>query len=324
MTERETLLRTALVAVMNDIDFTEHRCRMIDPIAQCLSREALDLAHAAIKEPDDIGPTTMSPELQRQIHFEENIRGAGNHLASLVKNATPRELFVAMDDLDGIQTFLGQLQTRAKTWRPEQRYDLYLWNRLISSHASPRAVISAIREKLQGEEDIRNRFVFFIMRGTLLLHRVHFDHGKEVKEDYIIGFSCPLCTETYDQSVSVPDGWSIKGRGVDVESNAFCPKHAKVKDWLENQCPGCVSGWGECGLFKAYAFSELTIDEGQFEEIKKGVCPFRVNGTFEISDGKMSDIDLSEQASDESGEALVAAIRDYAEFFHKKSEGAGS
>ena len=175
MTERETKLRTALVAVMNDIDFTEHRCRMMDPIAQCLSRESLDLAHAAIRDPDDIGPTTLSVGLQRKIHFEENIRGAGNHLASLVKNALPRELFEKVEALDNIQIFLGQLQTRAKTWRPGTRYELSLWDKLISVHATPRAVVSAIRETFQSTITLAP-LTFNIFRNGKFIHQVGLVH----------------------------------------------------------------------------------------------------------------------------------------------------
>jgi len=43
-------LRTALGAVMGDIDWTKHACRLMDPIGTILSKEALNLAHTALAD----------------------------------------------------------------------------------------------------------------------------------------------------------------------------------------------------------------------------------------------------------------------------------
>lgn len=144
---------------------------------------------------------------------------------------------------------------------------------------------------------------------------------------------CLLCSESVEIPITVPGGWKNRydslGR-IDIEDERMwcCPKHAAVLDFAEDQCSGCVGGWGDCGLFSRLDDScrpararttrgFLPLDEEAFLSISKGICPARTNGTFSLNvrpgGAEITNIDLSERASSESGEALAKALREYIE-----------
>jgi hypothetical protein len=133
--------------------------------------------------------------------------------------------------------------------------------------------------------------------------------------DFTVSVHCCLCPAQHEQTIKLPHGWAGRHDGVDAE-DGFCPSHIEVKDWADSQCPGCVSGWGDCPLWEAFAFSKLTLTEADFQSIERGTCPKRVNGTLMLSGGHLSKIDLSERGPTASGIALVQAIRAYVAEYH--------
>jgi hypothetical protein len=130
-----------------------------------------------------------------------------------------------------------------------------------------------------------------------------------------INISCCLCSEKHKAKADVPNTWCIDSQ-IDVE-NGFCPDHSIIDEWRSAQCPGCVSGWQDCGLWKGFAYERYrhtmrdTLSEAELKAVACGTCPRRVNGTFGMSDGRLTDFDLSKKAETASGEAFVQAIRDY-------------
>lgn len=128
-----------------------------------------------------------------------------------------------------------------------------------------------------------------------------------------VALSCSLCSTGVEIPVEIPEGWKIPGGTID-EEDALCPKHAEVIGFREAQCPGCVGGWGQCGLWDAFAYSgKRAITPAHLDTIRAGICPFRVNGTFGVTNGQFVDIDLSDRAPDASGVVLAQAIVDYIE-----------
>ena len=126
-----------------------------------------------------------------------------------------------------------------------------------------------------------------------------------------VSFACCMCLEEHLAEVVLPDGWDCRYDQVD-EEHAFCPRHAKVADFAGDQCPGCVGGWQDCGLWSAFAHkNSRTLTENDFAVIRTGVCPKRVNGTFSIGPQGMKTEDISERATTESGVALADAIKEY-------------
>lgn len=137
--------------------------------------------------------------------------------------------------------------------------------------------------------------------------------------DLKLNIHCCFCTEVHTEVVQMPDGWAYQYEGADLEQSGFCPKHSSVEPFTTHQCIGCVSGWGECGLWKsfAYASGSRTISEDQLDTLRTGVCPFRINGTFttNIAEGvEWQTINLSEEAV-EAGSALADAIVEYMETY---------
>ncbi len=130
--------------------------------------------------------------------------------------------------------------------------------------------------------------------------------------EHEINVSCCLCPRSHKTHVDLPNDWRTKGTGSDIE-DGFCPDHAQVADFAESQCPGCVGGWTDCDLWRGFAYSgRRDLTDNDFAVIRTGRCPRRVNGTFSFGGGMgVNEIDLSEQASIESGVALVNAIKDY-------------
>ncbi len=128
-----------------------------------------------------------------------------------------------------------------------------------------------------------------------------------------IEITCCLCSAKEQRQIELP-GWT----DTDVDfDEGFCPAHAAVENFRSAQCPGCVSSWKECGLWKGFAFERYrhnmqeTLTERELEIIASGKCPRRINGTMSFSAGQMKDIDLSTPAEKEAGAALLAAIQEY-------------
>lgn len=132
--------------------------------------------------------------------------------------------------------------------------------------------------------------------------------------DLTVTVHCCLCDGRTEHVVDMPEGWVHRYGGVDVEQDGFCPTHATVEAFAADQCLGCVSGWGECGLWQGFAFRAFTLTDDDMASIRRGICPKRVNGTLSVTTGPgagVEEIDISERASTESGEALAQAILDY-------------
>lgn len=125
--------------------------------------------------------------------------------------------------------------------------------------------------------------------------------------------SCCFCATKTAHFIEMPVGWALRYHDIEAgETDGFCPDHAPVAKFAESQCPGCVGGWGDCGLWRAFAYSgRRTLTEDDFAQIGRGICPKRVNGTIGMSRAGMHDIDLSAHAKTDIGVALVSAIREY-------------
>lgn len=128
---------------------------------------------------------------------------------------------------------------------------------------------------------------------------------------------CQFCGEDVAIVFHHPKGWAA----IEIENQEFdglCPKHAGITDFIDNQCPGCVSSWGnECPLFQSFAFPNRNyprLNQEDFTKLEQGYCPRRVNGTtgFDMSRGQIETINLSDPAP-EGGKALAAAIKEYLE-----------
>lgn len=130
--------------------------------------------------------------------------------------------------------------------------------------------------------------------------------------EHTIYVSCAFCMERTEVKVDIP-GFTSYTLGADIE-NGMCEKHSGAKAWLDDQCPGCVSGWGECGLFRAANLDrDMTpLRESERYQIAAGICPRRINGTFGMTvtrDGaEMTDLNISKPS--EAGAAMLAAIDD--------------
>lgn len=115
-----------------------------------------------------------------------------------------------------------------------------------------------------------------------------------------ITYYCSFCERK--ETVAVPTTFATYCGG-DVE-DAACAYHAPALAFLQDQCPGCVSGWGECGMYMAIGNGAVTGTD--LAEIRAGRCPYRVNGTMAFGPGGMSSIDLSKRSV--AGEAFASAI----------------
>ena len=121
-----------------------------------------------------------------------------------------------------------------------------------------------------------------------------------------------MCSKETKHTIELPPGWAHRYDAIDDEQSGFCPDHAAVAGFADDQCPGCVGGWGDCGLWRDFAFSgRRKLTPADFTSIECGKCPRRVNGTFTVSSAGVEDLDLSTVAKTEAGVALALAIKDY-------------
>lgn len=126
-----------------------------------------------------------------------------------------------------------------------------------------------------------------------------------------IELSCCLCPETLSIKIDTPDGWVERYDTISSE-NGFCPNHTKVAEFAKKQCPGCVGGWGDCDMWRSFAYDgRRNLSENDFAVLRKGRCPKRTNGTMCFGPEGVKTINLSEVAEDESGVAFAEAIKEY-------------
>lgn len=130
-----------------------------------------------------------------------------------------------------------------------------------------------------------------------------------------LNLTCALCSNSQKLEVELPGEWKHPYDAVDVE-DALCPKHQNIAPWRESQCVGCVGGWGDCDLWRSFAYGENKLSEVEINLIRNGVCPKRTNGTmiYELN-GDLTKLDLSDRAPERVGEAFAQAILDYARFY---------
>jgi hypothetical protein len=136
-----------------------------------------------------------------------------------------------------------------------------------------------------------------------------------------VRLSCTLCEKSNEWNIPMPAGWDSRYRSVSDEA-AFCPDHAIVAKFADSQCPGCVGGWGDCDLHRAFAYSRLHLSQADFAMLETGICPKRTGGTFSIqrgaTGGVIEHIDLRDPPVVEAGRALATAIRQYSLKYHNK------
>lgn len=122
---------------------------------------------------------------------------------------------------------------------------------------------------------------------------------------------CAFCRETFTTEIELL-GWAVRYSSIG-EEHAFCPKHALVEDFFSAQCTGCVGGWSDCSFHRDLYSEPTRIEEKDMAMIRSGFCPRRTNGSFMLgpsAGGRLESFNISDQASAESGEALVNAILD--------------
>jgi hypothetical protein len=133
-----------------------------------------------------------------------------------------------------------------------------------------------------------------------------------------VSLFCGLCGERHEQKIPMPAGWDSPYRSVSDE-HALCPKHRPVKAFIDSQCPGCVGGWGDCDLWRGFAYRKLELSAGDMRALQVGICPKRTNGTFSVSDGKVEQLDLRDGPAVEGGKSLLVAIQEYSAKYHGSS-----
>lgn len=132
--------------------------------------------------------------------------------------------------------------------------------------------------------------------------------------------TCAFCNAKAQFTIRYPAGWAIKdGEFVELnEGTVFCPKHAKAQEFFDAQCPGCVAGWPDCPFFNAIAHPGDPLDEKDFNRIRSGFCPRRVNGTTVFGPAGMESIDLSEPAPQDAAEAIATGVEQYLKLYGEK------
>ena len=124
---------------------------------------------------------------------------------------------------------------------------------------------------------------------------------------------CCMCENTFETEVDMPKGWAHQYDAMEEEENGFCPKHSLIATgFCDQQCVGCVGGWGDCDLWRAFAYtSSRSITEKDLMVIKTGHCPYRVGGTIAVGPFGVRKIDISERGETAAGKLLAKSIRDY-------------
>lgn len=123
-----------------------------------------------------------------------------------------------------------------------------------------------------------------------------------------ITLSCQFCDQ--EEEVEIVTMHSV--RYGEIYQDSFCEKHRAVEAFFSEQCPGCVSGWGECRFFDKL---DLGLSEEDKVAVLSGRCPERINGTLVVENGHMEDVDLSSPSIKEDGKAVVQAFADYRDIY---------
>jgi hypothetical protein len=133
-----------------------------------------------------------------------------------------------------------------------------------------------------------------------------------------INLRCCLCKDNVYVEAKLPEGWILRHKEIS-EENCFCSKHSKVKEWSVSQCPGCVGYWyRDCPLWREFSYGRRGLNEKDFDKIREGVCPRRVNGILHVGSYGKENLVIVEKASKSCGEAFAQAILDYWEIFGTK------
>lgn len=133
----------------------------------------------------------------------------------------------------------------------------------------------------------------------------------------MVEVGCSMCSRKCKVETTVPEDF-VEAHGFQIDAYTvytLCPDHAHLVDWVQNQCDGCVGGFGDCDLFSAFAYSSgpIQLSENDFSSIKCGICPKRTNGsmTFDSRTGAIGYPDFSKQATNEAGVKLANDILTY-------------
>ena len=130
-----------------------------------------------------------------------------------------------------------------------------------------------------------------------------------------ISIYCIMCNKQYEQDVLLSEDFTtIDGDYIETE-RGLCPKHAKLKQWIDTQCDGCAGGFGDCNLWKSFAFPSgytSKISESDFESIESGVCPRYTTGSINFINGKIFEDEFSHDVAPvDVGKFFADEIREY-------------
>lgn len=130
----------------------------------------------------------------------------------------------------------------------------------------------------------------------------------------LVTLTCCLCPARHTISCEVPEGWAAVYDTME-EERTLCPTHQPIQAFVDAQCPGCVGGWMDCDLWKAFAYRRRALTDEDFAAMTQGICPRRTKGSLVVdrrdSRTTITDINLSQRAPRVSGAALVQAIQEY-------------
>ena len=88
-----------------------------------------------------------------------------------------------------------------------------------------------------------------------------------------VQISCCLCSQTTTRQVNFPNGWKIAYDNGVEEDLGFCPDHAKVELWRQENCSDCEESWGSCSLWKAFSYKKKNMKREDYKTIEEGFCP---------------------------------------------------
>lgn len=118
---------------------------------------------------------------------------------------------------------------------------------------------------------------------------------------------CCFCDKNVGQEIDIP-GFDALNDSFCGE-NWFCEEHAKILEFLHEQCSGCVGMWGDCSMWRSIGYPEETLTQSEINTIRSGYCPKRTNGTLRLlANGTLERIDLSTQAPEDASNFLADSI----------------
>lgn len=84
---------------------------------------------------------------------------------------------------------------------------------------------------------------------------------------------CCLCQKTVTKALTVAENWQVAYENVVEEDLAFCPTHAPVEAWRKENCSNCKESFGNCSLWKAFAYKNKTMKHEDYVLLEDGFCP---------------------------------------------------